>query len=487
MKVENKGLAFSIFEEVNLLGVEYCHWKSTDHLEASFRGETDFDVLVSKNDAFKFEVVLLNNGFVRARTPDFRTYPCVEDYIYYDPSSGNWYHFHLHYQLPCGDRWVKSFHIPIEKYILENRVYLAEFSMYNIDPLSEYLFFINRMFMKWRRPLRKKSFVKENEYLVGRIDTNCLLDRDHPLFSDDLHSIYKMLTNKDYSIPISRQIAFKNHLRGCRRFNEVDFSIRSLFRYVYRLYVELNRRVFNNKSFGRRQLINGGRIVTFVGMDGSGKTSMLSEAEKTFSKQLNVTTVFLGSGRSGAHFLRRNIFKFMDILPNNALTKNKVGKTGSNNKKPKFFKCLWIYLCLCDREKELKKMAKGLANGSLVLVDRWPQNKITNVADAKKLNEFVLNNSFTGLVARKEQLFFDRLKAFNPDRTLWFDILPDTSIQRKPNELDLEEAVFYKDALQHLYSDYYSNPSKIFADNAYDEVKLEVNRKIWECINGKAI
>ncbi|CAH6999311.1 hypothetical protein [Vibrio chagasii] len=479
----NNNLIFikSVFDKINENNVNYCHWKSTDHLDASFKGETDFDILVDRSDTFKLESILNNIGFIRARTPDLRTYPCVEDYVYYDSKIQKWYHFHLHNQLPCGDRWVKSYHLPIEKFILENKVYLEEYSIFNIDPMSEYLFFIVRMHMKWRLPMRKKSFVKENEYLRKRASGSSYDLKLHPLFFDEIKPIYKLLKQGIYNVSYSKQYCLKRKLKQFRRMNKIFFNIIAFIRYIYRVNIETQRRLFNKKDNGRRSLINGGKLVAFIGMDGSGKSTMLDLSATQFSKQINVAKVFLGTGRSGSHPLRRLIFKLADFLP--VRKKNKIGKVKDTVTKPSLAKLIWIYLCLRDRKAELNKMKRGVANGSLVLVDRWPQSIIENVADYPKLSNFSRSSGLTGYLSRLEFTFYEDLKAYEPDLLLWFDIDPKTSLVRKPGELDIDEAAFYKDSLEKYTDDCKFNFYRIDAEKTLSEVSDTTNSLLWKVLS----
>ncbi|MBO7913690.1 hypothetical protein J5X89_18905 [Vibrio sp. G41H] len=473
------------FSEINSTDISYCHWKSTDHLDASFLGDTDFDILVKRKDAFKFEKILLDKGFVRARTPDLRTYPCVEDYIYYDSNLNKFFHFHIHYQLPCGDRWVKSFHIPLENYILENRVYLKGFDIYNIDPISEYLFFIIRMNMKWRLPTKKKSVVKENDYLLNRIN-------ESNLSFDDIKSSYlygfcdNKILDKYYhrelsSVTIFDNFRFKRKLFNYRRLGHVFYYLCQVVRYLYRLYVEFNRRVIHNYSFGRRQLISGGRVIAFIGMDGSGKSSMLEECTEFYKKQINVTNVFLGTGRSGAGFIRRQIFKVYG-----SRDKNKSSSNIADShiiRKPNFLKLVWILLCLRDRNRELKKLFQSVANGNLVVVDRWPQSSVNGFADYPKLYDFCDESGLVGILARKEKKFYEKLSTVSVDKFLFFDIEPETSLDRKPNELTLSEAREYKQAMYELTSSHFSRVTPINAEQDFESVKVKSISAIWDSFN----
>lgn len=53
---------FSRFDEHNVV---YCHWKSIDHLEATYLGDTDIDALFARNQRSLIETILAGCGFVR--------------------------------------------------------------------------------------------------------------------------------------------------------------------------------------------------------------------------------------------------------------------------------------------------------------------------------------------------------------------------------------------------------------------------------------
>jgi thymidylate kinase len=480
-------IILELFSQFNRQNVIYCHWKSTDHLDASFKAETDLDVLVESESFSIIEPILIRSGFIRCRTPDARTYPAVEDYICYDAELAKWIHFHMHYKLPCGDRWVKSYHLPIEKYLLSQRQYIDKYSMYNIDPISEYLMFIYRMHMKWDNPSNKKSMLIENAYLIQYLSEhgfdkltfeNTLTK--HPLYESRFHKfIINWYTNQYIKNSFFDVIKFKIFLKKYRRMSEIKYQILRGVRYSYRLNIEIKRRFFKIKSTGRRQLVTGGKLISFVGMDGAGKTSMIDRAFSKYSEQVNVQKIFFGTGRSGAGFLRSLIFKIYGTKAN-----------ASENKKNNinYKKLFWIFLCLRDRKKELRKLQISLANGCLVLVDRWPQNHIPGLADAPKLSNYINSNGLTGYLAKEEDDFYSSIQsiALNVDKTLIFDIKPETSLLRKPNELRLEQADEYRTIIHTLKNEgVFQNAHIIDAEKSFEIVRAEMLKSIWVVLYGK--
>lgn len=479
----------ALFDALNESGTLYCHWKSTDHLAASFEAKTDLDVLFSRSVLNDVEAILSVLGFVRTRTPDARTYPCVEDYICFDESLQRWVHLHAHFQLPIGDRWTKGYRIPLENYLLSNRTFNEQFGLYTIDPCSEYLMFIHRMYMKWTFPRSKKSFLKENSWLTEYLLSNGISEEkleNNLLYDVRFRKIYVSLyRNKIKKIRLLDEIYFKLCNLRYLRSSYVVFPVSIFYRYIYRLLIEFNRRFISNFTFGRRTLVSGGRGIVLVGMDGSGKTSMISKSERFFSKQLNVGTVFFGSGRSGSGPLRKAIFFIHDMISN-----NKDIKTGENHsetkqnkgaKPPSLLKLGWIYLCNRDRKKQLRRYNRLISNGSIVLVDRMPQSVDSEFADAPKLAEHLESNNFlVRYVSNHENHLYKQFGELECDAFIWLDISPEISLIRKPNELNIEQAKSYRLAMEHLTTHHFKNVLTIDADLDFDTVLSKVLCGIWK-------
>ena len=108
---------YDIFDSLNHTDIKYCHWKSNSHLDKSFEAESDFDLLIDREDAAKFVNFLHNFNFKQKFSTANYVYPGFEDYLWFDELSGNIFHFHVHYKLIIGKKNQKNYRIPIEKII----------------------------------------------------------------------------------------------------------------------------------------------------------------------------------------------------------------------------------------------------------------------------------------------------------------------------------------------------------------------------------
>ena len=258
--------------------ITYCHWKSTDHIKATLRGDTDLDILICKNNISRFEKEISSLGFKELKTVHLRSYPGIKDFIGLDNQSGKWVHIHAHYTLNLGDRWVKSYHLPFEREILKRRYFDKDLNIFLINPKDEMFLFRIRMSLKFLFPYRRMRVLQEEEYLKKNIEGLKLSEDQY--ITTPLNDIIISL-DRSSDLPRTLQaLRLRIGLKFFRRFNRVTFSIYSKLRMFYRYYIEFRRRVLSKYDVGRRTLPEGGSIIVLTGIDGSGKTSNVISIEK---------------------------------------------------------------------------------------------------------------------------------------------------------------------------------------------------------------
>jgi hypothetical protein len=110
----------ALFDTLNEQGIQYCHWKSNQHLDQALKGLTDLDLLVERSQRQLFKTILYQLRCKSIISPPGRQYPAIEDYLGYDDQTGKFFHLHVHYQLILGERFVKNYHLPLEQQFLES-------------------------------------------------------------------------------------------------------------------------------------------------------------------------------------------------------------------------------------------------------------------------------------------------------------------------------------------------------------------------------
>lgn len=469
------------WEDSNIV---YCHWKSIDHIAEALSGYTDIDVLLSVDHASKAEEIVLACGFIQMSTAFLRQYPGVLDYIAYDLEHNSFNHLHLHYQLVLGDRWVKSYRLPVETAVLNRRIWLDKYSTWAISPSDELIIFCARMCVKFRHPFNKNNVIKEGKFIASRIDNKRLsLSVEDSYHTDLLKLAEYVLNNGCLNIKQSLVRASKASMKQYRRISEFEFFYISKLRLSYRLFVEFCRRKLRNNSFGRRRLTRGGLVAAFVGMDGSGKTSAISRNSMFFSEQMDIKKVFLGSGRSGAPWYRGIVFS---IIGTSAKFKGhkQVNLRGRKNKHYPLYYLLWHRLVIHEKIIGIRKIFRFKSNCGLVFVDRWPQDSVLEYFDGPKFKNIDEKTPLCSMFKKAESNCIGLAKSFPPDLVLRFRVSPVNALSRKPGELSLQMAVKAETDLMLIKWPHHCAVIDINADATIDEVDRQIRKAVWEKISG---
>lgn len=477
----------SIFESFNENKISYCHWKSSNHLDATMNGITDIDILVDSDMAEDTESLIQQVGFERFHTVSLRSYPAIHDFICLD-ESGTWVHLHLHYKLILGDRWAKAYHLPFEKEILSRVNYSEKYQSYVIDPFDEMMLLIIRMSLKYYFPFSKKSVCDELNFIKGRYikSSNNQPDEHFKKYFKSIEKFGSIVFSENGDI-LFRKLnryawSLAREMKDYRRFGKSRHIYLSWKRKIYRYAIEFNRRILSDFRFGRRTIKTGGKIIAIVGMDGSGKSTAVKKVVKFYSIQMNTSSVFLGNGKSGASWYRKIFFSFFGTKAKFSQHKN-INKSNANTKAKKipFYYAIWIYLCLLDKRKNLMKAIKDSANGSLVISDRWPQTDVPGIFDGPRLANTISGNYIADKVIQKEEKFYKFASQFKPDLLIKLRVSPEKSLKRKPDELTLEEATNFSTLIDQIEWPA-QNIVNIDADQPQERVFEEVRTAIWECI-----
>jgi len=462
--------------------VKYCHWKSTDHLEEALDGRTDLDILVGLHSALRAEQCIIASGFVPMHTAVLRSYPGVHDYIAYDEELDRFIHLHLHYQLVMGDRWVKAYRLPVERGVLQRRVWLSSQQTWAVSPSDELLIYCARMCVKFRRPFVRPRVQEELSYFCARASSSDLDATVSQDYRPALLEVAKLALAGDQSVLEGRSRIVRQEMSAFLRMSKLAFLARSYMRLAYRVVVEVARRKLMVQSFGRRRLARGGVTVAFVGMDGAGKTSAIERNREFLAKQVDVSTVFVGSGKSGAPWYRRVAFA---LFGSKATFKAKAGTVGvaAASKRYPFYYLLWQWICARERCARIQEAYRSRSSGRLVLVDRWPQDTVLGSFDGPKLAH-TADTFFAARARAAERETCNRAKEVAPDLVLRFVVSPAVARMRKPGELSEEQAEAARDDLLKIEWPAATTVVDINADEAAAQVDVAVRKAIWRKLGG---
>lgn len=463
--------------------VNYCHWKSTNHLSETMVGRTDVDVLVDATVSSVAIQVLFERGFRRLDTVALRSFPGIADYLCLD-EEGIWVHVHLHFQLVLGDRWLKASWLPSAD-MLRRSYFSDEFQSYVIDPRDELYLYCARMAVKFQRPFSDRAVWSEFEHIHSRARSAGPLAGGSATFLPILEECLRYAHSSEDPSPkelnrLARKV--RRSMGAVRRVGTLAFHTASCLRRFYRYWIEFNRRILKRYDSGRRRIPAGGVLVAFIGIDGSGKTSAVLRMENLFAKQLNVERVFLGNGQSGASWYRKIVFAILGSRARFQGHKSlRESRKGKKQAKVPWYYGAWMLVVTADKRKDLRRAIAAKANGSLVLSDRWPQRQIPAVCDGPRMGGLMGLSGLTRLAALREERLFDQSAAVKPDLVVRLTVTPDVAVARKPGEFTTAES---EEGSRLLASIDWQGTRlvDVDADQPMDQVDVAIRSAIWDTI-----
>ncbi len=473
-----------LFSNWNDRKLNYCHWKSNEHLLPGLLGDTDLDVLLSESDKAKGEDALKQLDFLQCKSQYGSRYPGVDDWIGFDKNTGKLIHLHLHYHIITGHKGLKEYNLPWTHEVLTTRIKDAETGVYIANPNYEIVTLYTRIALKislsdlCKRCIGKyhidKSFLVEIKYLKDRINWDEVQDIVKQYYDNNASTVIsimkkEVLTTKD--IFVIRRIAEKV-FRKDSRYKYTNRLLECYYKYALKIRKFLRLKLHHFIITRKVPKSGKGLRVAFLGQDGAGKTTVTTEINKWWSWKMDVQLVYLGSGEN-YHSWRKVLLK---KLP------NAYG-----------FRLIraWLQFSKFKRLSKdvLRTIEKGdeySNNGGLVIYDRYPQIQFEGISDGPKIRTMFLNKvpifmrRFFVYFAHSEEKNLKRSVEHNPDIVFKLLIPPEESVRRKP-ENTLEAMVIKHNVIKSLQFNH-SDVYVIDATMPLEEEILTIKRIIWEHI-----
>ncbi|MDX2246065.1 MAG: hypothetical protein SF052_04780 [Bacteroidia bacterium] len=457
-----------VFEALNESGINYCHWKSTVRLKESFLGQTDFDLLVDRKDARLLYQILNEAGFKRRLGTSNKIYPGMEDYLGWDETTGVIHHFHIHYDLIIGKKFRKNIVLPFTPSVLDASIEDEIFPIRTIIPEQELIIFITRIALKTDLTLKNhvkrilgrdifpKMISKELDYLLKIVNPElfrkCIHEwfGDHPVYEAFVESYRKGRLMKDF-LNLRKDI-----LKG----------IGSYTRYSK---ASVGKMVQINETAAKASVTwvaGGGCILSFIGCDGSGKSSTVSTVESWLSGKLSVKRLYMGLPRKNRiNQLLIQMNKFAGATKIKAIKRAVNGMQRVNIARFKY---------------QLYIQANQLKNqGHIVIFDRYPLKafwEMPKPIDGPRMPE----NTWWG---KLERSYLEKIG--DPDHLFLMYVTEEESVRRKPEHSLEKNRVMIREKIGAI--DTFIEKKLDFCqviDTVRDqgEVITDVKRRIWNLL-----
>jgi hypothetical protein len=490
-----------LFDRLHAENVRYCHWKSNEHLMASFIGATDVDVLFDRRAIIPLTRILGATGFKRFVVKPGRGYPGIEDYVGFDEDTGALTHLHVHYQLTLGEKFLKGHHLPWEELYLASRVRDPEFDIYVADPHLELVVLLVRAALKLRARDRWKEalgspyitggMLRELSWLKGRTERGRLLETGNRLVGPAAAELIPGLL--DGTRPsVGRLGAFGRRivpsLAEYRLFDATETARQMLTRELGVVWWKVRNWYLGAPTRSTRTVPQGGLTVAFLGADGAGKTTVTRQIADWLSREIAVVTTYGGSGKGSASLSRRIMQRAgglrRRVMGTMRPPARRLGDEpgGPPSAPPSLARLVWILALSRERRRRARaaRRAKGL--GMIVISDRFPQSQFPGGNDGPRLTRWRENGPWVvRIAARREDETFRLVELSPPDLVVKLHVTAETASRRKP-ETPVDQVRQGIDVIRGLEFPPTTRVLDIDGEQPLAQVVLQAKRALWETI-----
>ena len=448
-------------DTLNSLGLNYCHFKSNEHLGAALAGETDLDILFAYEEYEKVNEILLQLGYHKFNTAWFVRYPYVEDYIAI--SEGKIVHIHAHFKLILGESKVKSYILSWEEEILKNKVYLKKENIYTSRPVDEMLLLLIRNALKL--PLISSNYQNKRDTQDGIREFTWLKKRvsKHEISVEAASKLGKKVV-ESIGLLYDENINYKNikrfysdvkkELQTYRRYNFFQSKLLRIIRRIAYIFTILNRKLNAFPLIKNHRTLNGrGIVITLMGADGSGKSTQVKSLINILSKKMDVRYIYLGSGNGPASW-HRSILKGAIRIIKPKRKKRKGDNNNLNTSSPKrLFSIVYFLSLASEKKRKLKQINAFRSKGMISITDRYPQTQINGYNDGLHLAAWrTTNNPIKKMLSTFEYNCYSVSHKITPD--LVIKLIGDVDVlSKRRKEMSKEEIQKKQDGIKKISFD----------------------------------
>lgn len=493
-----------LFATLNQAGVRYCNWKSRIRIPEGLEGRTDLDLLVDPRDNTAFREILSAHEVKHFRAAPGKEYPGIENYLGFDPGTGQLFHLHVHSQLVLGEQYVKNYHLPIEQDFLEDTNLQCNVKIPR--PEVELIVFVVRSLLKYRdrdgiketaRSIirRKKSgaggfpagVIREARWLLDLTSLQQVQDQllrwQGIIPADVVLELLQSLKNK--TLTGSQILRLRKSLRNALQSHQRESREKVTLRY-FREDWRRKRKIFKSRIQKRMTRPQGGVRIAFIGTDGAGKSTVIQQIQKWLSWRMSVRTYYMGKSRS---LLTTQIAKRVTSLSRSVFSgcSRLFGKgspiTRLAGRNQRFWENISFLAEGWERNQQFHQSMLESEAGCIVLYDRYPLNGVQMfdrpVDGPRIVTEW--NGKTNGLERRLagiEEGLYRQITV--PDRIIALRVHPETSRVRKPDH-DYETIVQKARAIDQAILTV-PGLMVIQADAPIEQVVQQVKSIIWDCL-----
>ncbi len=473
--------------------VRYCYWRSGRRVQEALSGQTDLDLLIAREDQHRAQLILLASGFKCFPAIAARDHPAISSFLGYDAASGAIVHVHAHLRLVVGGKLLREYRLPWEEILLARAVAHARLPIRVLDPAGEALLLIVRACLELRRtdpvalrrwPETAAKFARDQRDLAGRVDPVALRALAAETLGPDMAE--EVAAALFARAPLERQRCLRRRMRRVlaerRAYGTPETLLRSLARGAAWAAGGVNRRVLHLPRPWARRAAGGGCIVAVLGVDGSGKSTVVRSLRSWLGAELDVLPVYFGTGDGRPSLLLLPFKLLVPLVRRLFPSKPKGASHGRISERPPGFLysvllSAWAALVAAEKRTKLHRAQRAASRGMIVVTDRYPQDQDAEYNDGPLLHR---TRWSPGWLRRYEARAYAMAARMPPDLVLKLDVTPETAARR---ETDMDPAVIARRiACVRRLSFPGTRVVSVDAEQPLADVLGAVRREVWQSL-----
>jgi thymidylate kinase len=474
-------------------GIGSCYWKSGRRIREVMSGGSDLDLLIAREHQHQARRILLECGFKPFPSVPARDHPAIASFLGYDDPTGAIIHVHAHFRLVTGGKLLNEYRLPWETVLLGHAVADPALPIRVLDPASEAVLLVVRgcleltrsdfvVLRNWRRLVEK--FERDRQDIATRVDRDAVRARAAEILGNDMAD--EIADAIFGAVPLHRQRRLRRRMRRAlaerRAYNAPEAFLRNLSRGLAWAAGGVNSRVAHLPRPWSRRAAGGGCLVAVLGVDGSGKSTVVRSLRSWLGAELDVMPLYFGTGEGRPSLVLLPFKLLVPFVRRMFPSKPKGASHGRISDRPpgllySVLLSMWAALVSQEKRTKLRAAQRAVSRGLIVVTDRYPQDENIHYNDGPLLHRSRWSPDW---LRRYEARAYEIAGRMPPDLVIKLDVEPETAARR---ETDMSPVVIAERiaAVRHLTFPG-ARVVSVNAEQPLADVLRAVRREVWQML-----